>query len=124
MYKAFLTILIFLISLSFIGAQNELTPQEDFFKALNEYRLSHGCQELVYSPALEKQSMRWLKKIENTTLIHDRRFKKFNAEILAQCSNPFQCWKDSKPHNKILLTKKATQVGIAFYNGRACARFN
>jgi uncharacterized protein YkwD len=124
MGKIILTLL-FTSSLCY-SQEAEMSYQLEFLKSLNEYRMSKGCTELKYSKTLEKQSLRWLKYMvkKYPGLVHDERFKGYNAEILAKCSNPFQCWKDSKPHNSILLTKKATRVGIAFYEGRTCARFN
>jgi uncharacterized protein YkwD len=92
----------------------------DFYQELNKLRAARGLSELKPSKSLERQSERWLKK--TTGLKHDRSFKKYDAEVLAANGNALELWLNSPSHRKVILNEKATRIGVAFYNGRACAR--
>jgi uncharacterized protein YkwD len=92
----------------------------DFYAALNKIRSEKGLPELKQSKALSIGSLVWLKKIKDKRLAHD--YSHNNYEVITDDPKALAAFMNSPGHRNILLTKKATRIGVAFYKGRCCAR--
>lgn len=92
----------------------------EFYQELNKVRSENGLPELKQSKMLSLTSKAWLKKIQGKRLSHD--YSHNNYEVITDAPQALEAFLSSPGHSKILLTKKATRIGVAFYKGRCCAR--
>jgi uncharacterized protein YkwD len=96
-----------------------------FYSKINELRAEKNLPPLQSDTSLEKSSLRWLKKISDQPMRHD--YTPGFMEVLVNTEDvniAIDAFMNSKAHASTLMTEKATRIGVAFYNGRLCARLN
>ncbi len=99
---------------------------QSFYEQINAERKRHHLKPLKPSVDLEDESQAWLTvmiKKYNGKLVHGPlKAKSYKGEVLGIGDEPFEQWMNSPMHKKVLLDKKFRYIGIAFEDGKACAR--
>ncbi len=122
-------------------AEEEESIEEGVFRLINEYRVENGLSELESNSAMALAARTHSEWMENTeTFSHtgedgssyaDRCLTAgtvCNGEIIAMSSNPgaeifVDLWKNSPPHNALMLTADFTMAGVGISQGYATVDF-
>lgn len=119
MFKVVIAALILSTS-TICAAQSQ---KDEFYRNLNSIRRSRLKCNIIADTVLEKEASEYLDRmlrIYNGKLVHDKFTTRY--EVITSCDNALNCWIDSKPHRKILLSRKVKKIGVAFIDGYALAR--
>jgi uncharacterized protein YkwD len=98
------------------------SSREEVYLEINQYRKENGLPELKVSKSLERSAKVYAFKLHafySDNLRHKKDWfiqNKRSYELLAYGHDPVNGWKKSYAHNRILLSKRFTHMGLGLNN--------
>lgn len=91
-------------------------------RRLNEHRVRHGLPRLIRDPQVDKVAQRWAERMAaERRMSHNPNVGKEmppssawgeNVAYGPDAERVFKAWRDSPPHNRNMLDKRFTRVGV------------